>query len=728
MLRKICLASLLWLSIPTATCLAAQTPADVIGSIAVPITTVAPPIDGALMDPAWKHATMVALPYDLRNHGPAPEPTTVYIMSDAQFVYVGVDAKQSIGVRATEHTNGVGLDTDDEFQVDLWPNGTSGFMYKFTSTPIGTRYQFSTENNLFEPEWLAAGKIVPGGYTLTMRIPLGVMHGTGSQSWRVQFIRYVAVTNDQLIWSYGASQQGFNDVNYSGSLTGLPRLGAMRGRPRVGVYALGSLASKSIGGPTSRVGADFSVPVIPGTALVGTLHPDFSDVEVDQQTIAPTAFPRFFQEVRPFFAQGGNFLGYPDGNCIGCPGIFELYTPRVPTPSAGLALEGRRGLFNYAGYETRLPGRSDGAQEINYVSPNQQNFLDVLHTSVHLDGLSDSAIGFNFKHDNLTNFQEDLRYASDAGTNVATGNRAQRYEAGLVYYSPTGNISGVIRKVGPYFDPVEGLVQHPDIAGYALTFFKQFRNSPQAPITEIDINGNFDRYHDHTGALDQTDNGLSASITTRRLFNLQLSTGSSYLLICPGSFVNAGNLTTSCAAGIQPVFTPITQQGLQLGYNLNGAMPSFVGFNTGRFGPGLLNSWTRSSTMRLGERGLLTLEADNTSQYTDAGQRYTQWLERASIGYQPGKSSSFALGVRRVIGISPALELLSTKTDCRNVLDPRPCYADVAFASGWNLSAAYHRKMLNGELYFAYGDAARFSTVPQFIVKFIRYIGAEKGT
>src|ERR1700722_4778315 len=105
-----------------------------IGSVAVPQTATAPPIDGTLTDPSWKVAESVQLGYDLRDHKPASESTTAYVMADHAFLYVGVDAKQSIPVRATEHTNGVGLDTDDEFQIDLWPNGTSGLMYKFTST------------------------------------------------------------------------------------------------------------------------------------------------------------------------------------------------------------------------------------------------------------------------------------------------------------------------------------------------------------------------------------------------------------------------------------------------------------------------------------------------------------------------------------------------------------------------------------------------------------------
>ena len=50
------------------------------------------------------------------------------------------------------------------------------------------------------------------------------------------------------------------------------------------------------------------------------------------------------------------------------------------------------------------------------------------------------------------------------------------------------------------------------------------------------------------------------------------------------------------------------------------------------------------------------------------------------------------------------------------------------FQDGWDLSAAFHQKVPGGEVYVVYGDAAAFSTAPRFIVKFIRYIGADKGT
>jgi hypothetical protein len=192
--------------------------------------------------------------------------------------------------------------------------------------------------------------------------------------------------------------------------------------------------------------------------------------------------------------------------------------------------------------------------------------------------------------------------------------------------------------------------------------------------------------------LSQTNNLLQIGVTTRKLFHVQASTGSSYTLLSNG------------------VFTPITQQGLDLIWNYNSATPTSISFNSGRFGPGRLNSWTRSSTLRAGERGSFTVEADDTDQHTDKGQRFVQWLERASFSYQMSRDSSLALGVRRIIGVPPELD------------------APQQFVNAWNLSAAFHRKVPGGEVYIVYGDASTLYTVPQFIVKFIKYVGADKGT
>jgi hypothetical protein len=119
--------------------------------------------------------------------------------------------------------------------------------------------------------------------------------------------------------------------------------------------------------------------------------------------------------------------------------------------------------------------------------------------------------------------------------------------------------------------------------------------------------------------------------------------------------------------------------------------------------------------LRNGTRGAVTIEFDDTDQFVDRGSRLTQWLERFSYSYQSGPNQALALGIRRIIGTPPIL------------LKSQPI--DFSTAGGaWNLSAAFHQKVPGGEVYVVYGDASLLRTSPSFIIKFIRYIGAEKGT
>src|SRR4029077_5913139 len=93
---------------------------------------------------------------------------------------------------------------------------------------------------------------------------------------------------------------------------------SFRERARADVYALGSAGSdRSLFAQANgtfamehvrSVGADLGYALTDTIHVVATVNPDFSNVEVDQQTIAPQEFKRPLAEYRPFFAQGAAFL------------------------------------------------------------------------------------------------------------------------------------------------------------------------------------------------------------------------------------------------------------------------------------------------------------------------------------------------------------------------------------------------------------------------------------
>jgi hypothetical protein len=674
-------------------------------TLAVSTVQSGPPIDGSLNHEAWRTAKSVTLDWDLQGHKRAPDPTTVYIETDGRNMYIAFDAKQRSAIVATQRTNDAGEGSDDEVSVDFWPGGQNGFFYQFSANPIGTHYQSSSENSGYRPTWWSSGSVKNGGYTVTMKIPLSALHGTSAQSWLVQFSRKVEATGDVNVWSYNANQTDPTSSVYAGTLTGV-RAVSLQPKPRVELYTLGAIAGPSAGGSTSRMGVDFSVPYTATSSFYGTIHPDYSNVELDQQSISPTAFRRFLNEVRPFFTQAN--APYNNFDCDLCNGITTLYTPDIPTPRSGYAVEGKQGPFTYGAFDAIGKDRTDGAQAVSWHNASRTIGMSVQRVGAYLPGVADEAMEMGINLSDNKHLFGYFNYGTDRGTNVHDSSRAQLYDLGGGWQSPTFIDAFTVRKIGQYFNPQDGFVWHPDVAGWGNFAARTLLFPSGAPVRSVTFTGIVDTYHDHTGELDQTDQSVGVDILTRGLIDINFSTGSDYVrLQTGGTFhpVNQNGISLTFGSGAQ---NSNVNNGAQHG---SSATPTTIAYYTGRFGPGRLNAVVFNSTVKAAGRGLVTVELDGNTQLLDAGGYYRQWLERISYTYQANRDESLAFGVRRIIGYPP-------------MLDQTP-----QFQSGWNISAAYHRWFSGAnELYAVYGDASQFSTVHQFIVKWIHYFGAGKGS
>lgn len=666
--------------------------AQTLGSaIAVPQAGSPPPIDGTLSAAAWKSAVKVTLPYDVTTHTPSKEPTTVYLLADRSALYVAFDAQQPrTPVVANQHTNNVGMDLDDEAVVSLWPNGSQGFAYVFAATAAGTRYQSSSENLSYEPQWAAAGRLHGNGYLVTMRIPFAIMHGASKDHWLVQLSRFEPTTGALYVYNGGPNLANNSDVTYARPLTGLPQL-ATRPQPRFAPYTLGTIASPVVGGNTSRVGLDLSIPITNKTAFVATLHPDFSNVEADQQTIAPSAFRRSYTETRPFFAQGAKFYNYYE--CDACPNSGTLYTPGIPTPTYGYAIEGKQGPFSFAGFSSVVAGaRTDSAQVLNYRTIPNNLFYTVQRVSVSMPGLRDDTMQYSAKWSDLQHKFIYANYAQENGTAVTDPAKARWLQAGGAFFTSQTFSGFSFTKLGSQYSPYDGFVSYNDIGGYGFYSNRHWRPRGGS-IKEVYAEAMIDRYHGAHGP-NYADTQLSADVTTRNLWKAQFQTGSSYGLDATGTYV-----------------IPLTQNQAGVTYHSGTSTPTSVQYATGRYGAGRLDSWYRSTTIRIARGMYLNLEADDTRQYVKNGTNNVQWLERASIAFQSGSESSFAIGWRKFVGTPP-----------------NPNGGGMCLAVCTNLSFAYRKRFDHRELYVAYGNPSKLNSLPQFLVKLIDYIGADKGT
>jgi hypothetical protein len=683
-------------------------------TLAIPAVSPAPPIDGSIGD-AWKAAAAAALTGDFTYRRPSQEPTRVLVTQDGSALYVAFDVTQHEGITASQHTNGSSVENDDYVAVFLFPQGSQGFQYSFYANPNGARYQVSSENSAYAPEWQAAAKRSASGYTVTLRIPLGVIRGGAAHTWKAQFARFTVATNSVDVWSYASNATSVTDPTFAGTITGVGiapdgSKSSTHNPLRIQPYALGEATSRLNGGSTSRIGADLSIPFTPTASFVATLHPDYSNVESDQQTIAPTAFTRQYSEVRPFFTQLSSFFNSHE-SCDNCP--QTLYTPAIPIFSQGYGIEGTQGRFNFAGFDAIGLDRTDQAQTINYQYSDQQASYQINAQRVNVSayGVQDNTTTLDGGYyDPRTHWLVYTNNGVESGTLVTDPSLASYHDYGFGYVDALTTVAGGAERVGAQFSPLDGYTAQSDILGWQMYTMHTFNFPRTSLLHDIMYSGYFARFDNHFGERAQTDTEPQLNFDFRDLMTVH---------------VYAGVQDIRTAAG---EWLPFEQNGAMVGYRFNTNTPTYVMYSGGPYYHGKLDAWTYLTTLPLARRVHLTLETDEDRYMTAyaSEQSTTQWLERTSLDWQFSRELQFDIGARRIVGGNlPASYAALT-------YDPSACnanpYLPGCFLDSGNVSVALHFLAARNEFYLVYGNANNLSTEPALFFKWIRYVGAEKGT
>ena len=316
-------------------------------------------------------------------------------------------------------------------------------------------------------------------------------------------MRYVQATGEQQVWSYDKVQMqpdgyGNSDYAHAGSIA-LPQLsvGLSRPKPRAAVYALGEAASKTIGGSTSRVGADLSIPITPTASFYSTFHPDYSNVELDQQSIAPTVFAALLQRGAAVLHAGGELLQRVQLRRVSeHPGALHARHPDAARRATRSRASRARSAF--ATFDALGDDRNDIASALDFTSPDTRYFANFQRVSVNTPGLHDDVFDGGIAYSDLKHFSAYVNYGSDSGTNVLVPDHAQCYEIGGGWANQTFGFFGSTRKIGEYYNPADGFVSHPGIAGYALYSAKIWDFSANDKLESVGIAGVIDRYQGPT--------------------------------------------------------------------------------------------------------------------------------------------------------------------------------------------------------------------------------------
>jgi hypothetical protein len=656
----------------------------------LPSVAVAPALDG---DAGWGNAAHVATAWDFTHGHPADEPADVAFVTDAKSLFVRFTVHQRETITATQAVDGVGENSDDTVTVRLWAGGVSGIAYDFRATPRGTRYQASTENNNYAPAWVALARPTATGYVVTMRIPFSAIRGTGAGTWRVQFERDIKANNERDEWASAPGQSSSDQVVDAGLVDGFDAGSkAARAKARVGLYALGQAGATAYGGDTSRLGADVAIPVTPTASLVATFHPDFSNVETDQQTITPTTFTRFYPELRPFFAQGAAF--YDHTSCYECPGAgyHELYTTAIPTPRSGYQLEGTQGPVAFGALDAIGFGRIDQAQSVTYTTPSNVFAANYTRVASNQTALTDTVNFGSVQFNDQRGLLGYIEAANESGTAVTSGSAAQRWDGGIQYLTANDNLQFSMRRVGSQWNPVDGYTPVNDIAGYSSQGFHTFHFS--GGLQSLSFGSTLDHYAGSDGlGTNLQDFQQLTTFTFKDQVDVRVFTGSQFYR---PPFV--------------AVLYPDNQQGVNVDYFLGTPLQSTLSYNFGSYGTGRLASTDRLAAFRIARRVTLAVEAYDT-RWT-GGTVAQQWLERATATIDVDHATSATIGLRRIVGTPP----------------PYPGLLPPSYAGTTNLSFALSRRRPHDDIFLVYGNPDAPYTQNAVILKYVHYFGAERGT
>lgn len=311
-------------------------------------------IDGRMDEPAWQLAQpQTGFTQSMPDEGmPATVHTEFRILWDDEYLYVGAVCDDPLPPTVTL-TRRDRLIEGDYIQIELDTTLDRRTAYHFQVYASGTQVDaihFNDTDTSFDWDaaWDSAVTRTPGkGWTVELRIPLRELRiPEGAREFGFEFYRGLSRRRERDQWKFRPAGRPGN-ISRLGLLDGIegirpvrelelrPYLAARGVRnfpPPANAVPRGALtAGCASEGVNERVqgavcaGADFRYNLGSDLALVGTVNPDFGQVEADQRVLNLTTYETFFPEKRPFFLEGLDLFKTPMHVDLGGPYGGDAY-------------------------------------------------------------------------------------------------------------------------------------------------------------------------------------------------------------------------------------------------------------------------------------------------------------------------------------------------------------------------------------------------------------------
>ena len=301
-------------------------------------------IDGRLEEPEWNLADSVSgfrqrEPYEGQS---ATEDTEVRILFSNDALFIGILARDRepdrIISRILQRDKIVlqGFDGQYEFGgddviailLDPFLDRRNAFVFATNANGAEFDAMITDESSAWNMDWRGIWRVsaarTAAGWSAEFEIPFRSLRypetDGAEKSWGFNVLRFIRRRNEQSLWaSWTRAGGGFHRVSRAGLIRGLKDLPHSGLNLEVKPVALFG-ASRETGVRTDAVthaGLDVKWEVRPGLVLDATVHPDFAQVESDEERVNLTRFDLFYPEKRDFFLENAGIFEF------GTKGFFE---------------------------------------------------------------------------------------------------------------------------------------------------------------------------------------------------------------------------------------------------------------------------------------------------------------------------------------------------------------------------------------------------------------------
>lgn len=266
-----------------------------------------PDIDGRIGPTEWPEQARGSNFFDEDTGSPAPTLGEFWLTYDEEFIYFAARIEDDPKtIQAEEYRDNVGLGSNDRITLRIDPTGGTSSFNRFSINPRGATSLDIAGGRADKTEWqgifTAMGNITETGFEVEARIPWSIMdyQGSGQRDIRFNVSWDKQLTDREYEWGFNDSQNARIPYWRGVAVPENPVERVIRLLP------YGYVGWDEDEGEIINAGFDFKTE-IPIGALVGTVNPDFRNIENSILSLDFSRAERLADEARPFFQEGSDF-------------------------------------------------------------------------------------------------------------------------------------------------------------------------------------------------------------------------------------------------------------------------------------------------------------------------------------------------------------------------------------------------------------------------------------